>query len=137
MRDIGAFLDRLKGWIATQPAIIAVLLVGSYARGTARDDSDIDLVLITESPTVYLQSREWLSTFGRVVQAGVEDWGLVQSVRVFYEDGTEVEFGFTTAAWAATTPVDAGTREVVADGAQIVQDRNGMLAALLQAVRRE
>jgi predicted nucleotidyltransferase len=135
--DARAFLHQLDQWLATQPAITAALLVGSQARGTARADSDIDLVLITPEPAVYLQNHAWLQTFGSVLRAEVEDWGLLQSIRVFYAHGPEVEFGLTTPQWAATDPVDAGTQEVVQDGARILSDPQGTLAALLQAVQAE
>jgi uncharacterized protein len=135
MHDIHPFLDQLQQWLAQQPAIMAVLLVGSHARGSARPDSDIDLVMIAQDPAAYLQDQAWLPTFGPVIQAEIEDWGLLQSIRVFYANGPEVEFGLTPPQWAATDPVDAGTQEVVADGARILLDRQGLLAALLHAVQ--
>ena len=134
MRYITSFLDQLKQWIAGQPAIQAALVVGSFARGTASDDSDIDLVLITNSPDQYLQNDAWLGTFGAVSKLEDEDWGLLQSRRVFYDNGLEVEFGITTPQWAAIDPVDVGTRHVVSDGAQIVSDPNGVLRLLIDAV---
>ena len=45
-RIIGVIVD----WAKAQPAIEAVAVVGSYARGTARADSDIELVLLTTRP---------------------------------------------------------------------------------------
>ncbi|MBZ0300217.1 MAG: nucleotidyltransferase domain-containing protein [Anaerolineae bacterium] len=134
MQDIRAFLEQLDQWLAQESAISAVLLVGSHARGAARADSDIDLVLMADDPTVYLQDPRWLTVFGQVNRAEVEDWGMVQSIRVFYADGLEVEFGLTTSQWAAVDPVDAGTEGVVRDGARILLDRPGQLAALLAAV---
>src|SRR5689334_14139924 len=133
MRDITLFLNQLKQWIAGQPDILAALLVGSFARGTARDDSDIDLVFITNNPDLYLKNDAWLDTFGTVSKLEDEDWGLLQSRRVFYDNGLEVEFGITTRQWAAIDPVDAGTRRVVSDGAQIVSDPSGMLQSLINA----
>ena len=40
------FLDSLRDWAAHQPTIAGVALVGSYARGEARPDSDSDVVLL-------------------------------------------------------------------------------------------
>lgn len=48
MRDINLLLEHLTAWTVTQKAIIAVLLVGSYAPGTARDDSDVDQPMLDE-----------------------------------------------------------------------------------------
>jgi uncharacterized protein len=137
MRDIAVFLDAVKTWAASRSDILAILIVGSHARGTARPDSDVDLVIITETPVYYLQNDQWLSNFGSVTQNQDEDWGLLQSRRTFYDDGLEVEFGITTREWAATNPLDDGTRHVIADGAQIVLDPSGLLVKLIDAVEAE
>lgn len=43
-------IERLLGEIQlfakNEPAVLAVDLIGSHARGTAREDSDVDLVFI-------------------------------------------------------------------------------------------
>jgi hypothetical protein len=137
MRDIHGFLNQFTEWAARHEDILAVVLVGSFARGTARADSDIDLVLICDDPQRYLKDEQWLTNFGTVTGVQDEDWGLVQSKRVFYEDVGEVEFGLTTAQWVATDPVDAGTRRVIADGARILTDRTGMMASLVKAIEGE
>ena len=51
---VSDFLDSLRDWAAHQPTIAGVALVGSYARGEARPDSDIDLVLLCEEPHGFL-----------------------------------------------------------------------------------
>jgi hypothetical protein len=132
---ITPFLTHLAHWLAGEPGIEAALLVGSYARGAARPDSDVDLVFICQAPRRYLDHAEWLSQFGDVAQLTDEDWGALHSRRVFYAGGLEVEFGITSPAWAATDPVDPGTRRVVSDGAQILLDKTGILAALLNVIR--
>ncbi len=135
MRDINLFLDQFRQWAANQDELVAAALVGSFARGTARDDSDVDLILITENPDLYLRDDQWLEAFGHVLKVTVEDWGLVQSKRVFYEGKLEVEFGMTTPHWAATDPLDSGTRRVLTHGVQVLFDRNGLLAMALAVIR--
>jgi uncharacterized protein len=137
VREIGTFLDAVRAWAAGRGDILAMGIVGSHARGTARADSDVDLVILTETPDVYMGDDGWMATFGEGIRFEDEDWGLLQSRRVFYSDGLEVEFGITTREWAATNPVDAGTRRVIADGAQVVHDPQGIFAALIETVRRE
>jgi len=132
MPDISLFLEHLTRWTVTQSDLTAVLLVGSYARGAARNDSDVDIVMITPTPQRYLQDDRWLSTFGQVTRVQDEDWGHVQSRRVFYADGLEVEFGITTPQWAKVDPVDAGTPRVISDGARVVYDPGGILARLMR-----
>jgi predicted nucleotidyltransferase len=36
--------------------VISCVIVGSWARGDPRDDSDIDLVLLSRDPGVYIDS---------------------------------------------------------------------------------
>ena len=137
MRDITPFLDAVRQWAADHADVAAVLLVGSFARGTAHSESDVDLVVIMADPLPYLADAAWLSRFGVVTRVQDEDWGLVQSRRTWYAGGLEVEFGLTTRQWVATDPVDPGTREDVTDGAAIVYDPAGILAALLAAISSE
>lgn len=134
MQDIRSFLETLSHWAKAQPDIRAVTLVGSFARGAAREDSDVDVVLMTETPQRYLQDAAWLNTFGQVASITDEDWGMVQSRRTFYSDGFEIEFSITTPKWASIDPLDEGTRRVIADGAQILYDPDSIAAALIQAV---
>jgi predicted nucleotidyltransferase len=126
-------LDEVAQWASSQADIVGVALVGSYARGTAIPQgqgpaaaSDIDLVLLTGRPGRYLEDTGWTGRFGQVQRLQVEDWGLVTSLRVWYADGREVEFGITTPAWA-TPPIDEGTRQVIAGGMRILLDRDGLL----------
>jgi len=43
-------LQIIVDWAKKQPTIQAVAVVGSHARGTARAESDIDLVLLVTNP---------------------------------------------------------------------------------------
>ncbi|MBZ0291335.1 MAG: nucleotidyltransferase domain-containing protein [Anaerolineae bacterium] len=131
-----AFIERFAQWAGDQSDIQAVALVGSYARGTAREDSDVDLVIVTSDPKLYLNDNAWVDSFGSVQSIQHEDWGLVQSKRVMYEGGLEVEFGITTTEWTQTEAVDPGTAAVVSDGMRILYDPHGVLHALQTAVDR-
>jgi hypothetical protein len=132
--DAPVFIAQFVEWAADHPAVRAAALVGSWARGAAHAGSDIDLILIVTDPADFLQQAAWLNTFGVVERVMREDWGLVQSRRVYYQGGPEVEFGITTAEWAGTSPVDAGTARVVHDGLRILVDPDGLLADLLAAL---
>ncbi len=127
---IERFLSAVVKWASAQPDIVAVALVGSYARGTAKPASDVDLVILTSCPQRYVQATDWAATFGSIAEQAIEDWGKVTSLRVWYEGGEEVEFGITTPEWVAH-PMDAGTWKVIADGMRILFDRQAYLAAAL------
>jgi predicted nucleotidyltransferase len=130
---VADFLDRVTAWVAHQPTIAGMALVGSHARGAARPDSDIDLVLLCEEPHAYLAHTSWIYHFGAVARCHTEAWGVVTSLRVYYTEGFEVAFGMTTLAWAAV-PVDPGTRHVVSHGMRMLWDREGLLGRLQEAV---
>ena len=128
------FIASALDWFANRPDVHAVALVGSHARGSARPDSDIDVVVVVQDPKTYLNDTSWTSMFGNVARAVVENWGNVTSLRVFYSDGPEVEFGFTTDAWCHLPP-DPGTRAVVQAGCVVLFDRAQMLSALVEECR--
>lgn len=119
------FLDFFR-WLGSQPEIQAVALVGSCARGEATNASDLDLIIIASDPTKYLAEPDWVKQFGSVSRTHVEHYGKVTSLRVWYADGMEVEYGLTDVTWAAI-PLDEGTRKVVSDGIQVLFERKPML----------
>jgi predicted nucleotidyltransferase len=124
---IDAFLNKVVEWAQLQPEVAAVALVGSHTRGTAREDSDIDLVLLTKMPRTFLMNTDWLLTFGEPIRQETEDWGKVTSIRVCYAEGYEVEFGVAGMDWASD-PSDEGDARVVKDGIRILYERAGALS---------
>ncbi len=119
-----AFLENAARWARRQPDVTALVLVGSWARGQNCPDSDIDLMVLTEKQMDYVQDHGFAAHFGLVRSAANEDWGACQSVRVFYEDGPEVEFGFVKPSWLAL-PLDPGTAGVLRDGYRFLVDKMG------------
>ena len=134
MKQAQILLEEVTKWAEDQPGIIGVALVGSYARGEARVDSDIDLVLLAARPQDFINKPAWINQFGAVKSYTVEDWGLVTSLRVYYEDGLEVEYGLTSSEWAEE-PIDDGTYRVISDGMRIFLDREGLLSGALEIVQ--
>lgn len=130
LAHIREFIDAITAWSAAQSDILAVALVGSYARNLASEASDIDLVLLVKDPSLYLADTAWASRFGSIASQSIEDWGMVTSLRVFYAPEPEVEYGFTTAAWAAQ-PLDDGTRRVIQDGMLVLYERVPLLSPLI------
>jgi predicted nucleotidyltransferase len=118
------FLAKVQTWANERDDVRALLLVGSFARGEARTDSDLGVLLLTSSQRAYLDDTTWVSVFGQVDRIEVEPYGRVTSVRAFYPDGLEVEFGVAPADWA-TRPLDPGTEAVVRGGIVVLLDRDG------------
>ncbi|HSB89934.1 MAG TPA: nucleotidyltransferase domain-containing protein [Anaerolineales bacterium] len=132
---VAALIERVRAWASSQPYVHALALVGSWARGAAREDSDVDLVIVAEATPPLLADLRWTNHFGSVLRTQVEDWGMVQSVRVWYANGPEVEFGVAPKEWAFL-PLDAGTERVLRDGAIILHDPMGSLGAACEAIAR-
>lgn len=132
-QQISAFLDRLSGWAASRPDIDAVALVGSWARASARHDSDVDVIILTESPAQYIEDLDWPMQLGLSPVLKKRRWGVITEQRATLGD-TEVEFGIGTAEWAATHPIDPGTRRVASEGLAILYDPKQILADLISTI---
>jgi hypothetical protein len=61
----------------------------------------------------------------------IEDWEKVQSVRVFYSDGPEAEYGITSSDWV-NFPLDEGTIKVLQNGMMVLLDRDGNLTCAVE-----
>lgn len=109
------------------------MVVGSWARGTARMDSDVDIVVLTDQ-VHYVRAETWTALLGGEV-VRTADWGPLREIRVRRQSGLVVEIDVAPVSWADTDPVDAGTRRIVGDGHRIVHDPAGVLARLSVASR--
>ena len=52
--ELKAELERIIGSLKADPSVRKVLLFGSLARGDARDHSDIDLIVVKDTPMRFL-----------------------------------------------------------------------------------
>lgn len=118
------FLQELRAWAEQAAPVEGVILVGSHARGTSRADSDVDLVILSTEKENMVENPEFAGRFGTIAQKRTEYYGACTSVRVWYQNGLEVEFGIVEPSWAAL-PLDSGTRAVLEDGYQVLTDKKG------------
>lgn len=135
--EVNAILETFIAWANTQDDVHGLLLVGSWARGTARPDSDIDLIILTTRPEHYRADTTWHDALHLLIASWQdEDYGALWSRRLLLHDGSEIEVGFTMPAWANVEPVDGGTRRVVADGCRVLVDKAGVLQSLVRVVQQ-
>ena len=91
IENLETILAKITQWAARCHDIMAVALVGSYARGTARADSDIDLMFLTYKPSCFRQNTSWMEKIN--LGAKIDKWkdanyGEVWSRNVYLEDET-------------------------------------------------
>jgi predicted nucleotidyltransferase len=133
-QQVHQFLSEFSRWAASQPGMLAVALLGSYARIKATESSDVDLVIVARDPMKYVQDTRWAHHFGTISREQMENYGKVTSLRVWYSIGHEVEYGFTDETWCAL-PLDEGTKKVISDGMQILTERGSILTRLKRPKR--
>jgi uncharacterized protein len=132
--EIDVLLKRVGTWAVKRDDIYAVALVGSWARGDADETSDIDLVLLTDSPETYVSGEAWTEDLGATSILRTRSWGAVTERRFALPSGLEVDVAIASPSWATTTPVDPGTARVISDGIRVVFDPAGALARLVEVV---
>lgn len=136
VNEVEAMLERLTRWTQQRADARALALVGSWAYGAPREDSDVDVVLLTDSPSSYTEHEDWLPDVGGVRIIRTLKWGVITERRFALRSGLEVELGVGSPAWASANPVDEGTRRVVCDGMRVLYDPDGLLALLAASCGR-
>jgi Streptomycin adenylyltransferase len=130
--EVGALLDLLPRWAQRRRDIRAVALVGSWARQAPRPGSDVDVILLTEKPCLYVDREDWIEQLGGVVLVTTRTWGVITERRFRLPSGHEVDLGVGLPSWASVSPVDGGTRRVATDGLHMLYDPDGLLAKLTE-----
>lgn len=122
--------------------ILAFGLCGSWARGTAKTDSDIDLSLIVKDKSRF-KKTDWLEkiNFNKLNESIYyyhdKIYGVTWSRHVILNSHLEIEFGFAEQPWANTVDIDEGTRKVVSDGYEIIFDPHQILNKLVEQIKIE
>lgn len=121
------FIEDFMRWATKRKDIRAVALVGSYAREELDKDADIDLVIITETPQKYITNTEWTRVFGRPITKKVEEYGKLTSLRIWYENGLEIEYGFAPREWIQTLSGDE-MKQIPDDGLRVLFEKEILLS---------
>ncbi len=121
---------RISTWAADQPAIRAIIVIGSRARGSADQWSDLDLLIFSTDQALYAADPSWTSSFGRVLlnymeptSTGDPEW------YVLYEGGLKIDaviMPVADATVALETMVQAFDHwDAFRRGATVLYDRDG------------
>ena len=128
-------LQEFKDWAEVQKHIQGAAVVGSFARGDFHLNSDVDLVIISMNKEKTIQCI--LSEFmpDAIDDHRLEHWGpFVASLRIFYNNGLEVEYGVATNAWVMQ-PLDQGTKNVAEKGFKILLDKEAVFSSVNKAFK--
>ena len=129
-------LERAREWACLRVDVVAAELAGSWARGDARMESDVDLLILTTAKRDYLDDETWVRELGGLRVVKTEQWGPMMTERRFtLPSGLEVEAGFAPPLWAATDPVDPNLRPIIREGFRILCDPKNLLERLVEACR--
>lgn len=102
--------------------IECILIVGSVARGTNTIGSDLNIMIITTNKSFLVQDKSFIEYFGIVINSKIEYYRACTSIRVWYQDGNEIEFEIVDPSWISL-PLDSGTRKVLTEGYKIIIDK--------------
>jgi predicted nucleotidyltransferase len=121
------FIEDFMRWATKRKDIRAAALVGSYAREELEKDSDVDLVIITETPQKYISNTEWTRVFGKPITKKVEKYGKLTSLRIWYESGLEIEYGFATREWIEKVS-ENDLKQITNDGLRVLFEKEKLLS---------
>lgn len=98
-REVDEILERFTAWAGTRGDVRAVALVGSWSRGNPRADSDVDLVLLTWRPELYVEQTDWITELGDFELVDTAHWGKVTERRLETKTGLEIDVGVAETDW--------------------------------------
>jgi tRNA(adenine34) deaminase len=130
MDRLGRFRARLCSWADAHEDIRALILVGSHARGEARAESDIDLIVVCADREPYLAGDAWLQSLGSIRSLNTKRHGALTSRRVIFEEWGEVELSLAGLGWAREANSDPQTRRALERGAELWYDPEGLMSGL-------
>lgn len=127
-------------WAEVQDDIVALALVGSWARGNPHRRSDVDFMILSDDALSRRSTVRWTRALCRTyLHCPLKRWrngfyGAAWSRHIRLASGQLIELSFGSQAWASTSPIDSGTQYVVQDALVALYDPQGLLAQLREGV---
>jgi uncharacterized protein len=135
--EVEQVLAAFASWAREHEDVVAVGLVGSWARGAPRAESDVDIVVVSSAPEERVAAGDWPAPLRAAPVVRRRRWGALVETRLGMPDGLQVEIGVVPVSWMSLSPPDAGTARVVREGLRIVHDPQQRLAALQRAAQEK
>src|SRR5205085_9958739 len=108
------------------PEVVGIAMFGSQIHGTARKDSDIDVLILTPDVDKHFVNDGFVSCFGSFRYARREKWFSGETIRSFYrEEHGQIEYNFVKPEWAEL-PANDEARRIIKDGMKIIYDPCGI-----------
>jgi hypothetical protein len=131
-----ALIAVIARWVDARSDLRGLALCGSWARGDARVDSDLDLVVLSAEPDRladqgFLPEIDFPGAGFQSVSATKAHYGAVWSWHIDLHPSADVELTVAALAWASTAPMDEGTRAIAKDALRILVDKDELLKRLL------
>ena len=130
--EVKSTIELLTRWAHRRDDVLGLALVGSWARGAASMESDVDFIVITDSPRTYPESLG-SGVLPEARSISRRRRGTVTEYKLRLPSGLELELNVAPARWASAGQVDAGTRRVVVGGFRILHDPHLLLQELARA----
>lgn len=133
-------LQQIETWAQAEADVAGVAVIGSRARihdHPADEWSDLDLLVIAESPERYLADAHWVEAIGAPWLTFVERTadGHNWERRVLFAGGLDVDFSLLPAPIArqmTEQPMPADAVDLFRRGVRILVDKEGLLALAQQ-----
>ena len=129
-----ALQEHIQTWAQNQPAIRAILVVGSQARRDRPADhwSDLDLQAFVTDIDLYLANLAWLGALGTMwVSIQYQDPGGEPEVLTLFEGGQKVDFHFFPVAELNRMVDEQALDKIYQRGYSILLDKDGLTEDLL------
>jgi len=122
--------EKILSWAKHENNIKAVAMIGSYARNNPEKDSDVDFIILTNTPGYYIKNANWLNYFGEVKEFEIAFYGNVTSLHARYIDFPKVEFSFTDENWIAIPP-HQDTLRIIMNGMKVIYDKKNLFSQFI------
>lgn len=128
--SVSKILDKLVDIVSPQCNVKGIILLGSYARGDNRNNSNVNVTIIALNPSEFFKENSWIEHFGKIflLNKGEND---IISLRIACIEEIQMHLNIVPLTWAETDPIDPETLKVILDGVRVLWDPDNLLHKLI------